>query len=124
VEVVHEDDVGQALLLCITAAGPPGAYNVAGDGVLSTADVIRELGLTPVPVPGLLARAPARAVTALAALPFAPEVLGWAEVVRHPPVMDTTKAKRELGWCPRYTGVEALRTTVRGVRQGTTGVIA
>ena len=82
------------------------------------------LGLTPVPVPGLLARAPACAVTALAALPFAPEVLGWAEVVGHPAVMDTTKAKRELGWRPRCTGLEALRTTVRGVRQGTTGVIS
>jgi nucleoside-diphosphate-sugar epimerase len=26
--------------------------------------------------------------------------------------MDTTKAKRELGWQPRYTGLEALRATV------------
>jgi hypothetical protein len=28
--------------------------------------------------------------------------------------MDTTKAKRELGWRPRYTGLEALRATVPG----------
>jgi nucleoside-diphosphate-sugar epimerase len=26
--------------------------------------------------------------------------------------MDTSKAKRELGWMPRYTGLEALEDTV------------
>ena len=62
VQFVHEDDVGQALLLCIVGAGPPGAYNIAGDGVLSTVDVVRELGFTAVWAPDLLARAPARHV--------------------------------------------------------------
>ena len=114
VQFVHEDDVGQALVLCIVGAGPPGAYNIAGDGVLSTTDVARALGLTAVPVPGGLARAPARAVTALAALPFTPPALGWAEVLRRPAIMDTTKAKRELGWRPRYSGMAALRATVGG----------
>jgi nucleoside-diphosphate-sugar epimerase len=27
--------------------------------------------------------------------------------------MDTTKAKRELGWEPKFTGLEALRETLR-----------
>jgi nucleoside-diphosphate-sugar epimerase len=31
----------------------------------------------------------------------------------HPAIMDTSKAKRELGWSPRYTSVEALRETIR-----------
>jgi nucleoside-diphosphate-sugar epimerase len=26
--------------------------------------------------------------------------------------MDTSKARRELGWEPRYTGLEALRATL------------
>jgi nucleoside-diphosphate-sugar epimerase len=116
VQFVHEDDVGQAILLCILGAGPPGAYNIAGDGIVSSADVVRELGLTAVPLPGRLARAPARAVAALTRLPFAPPALGWAEVVSHPAIMDTTKAKRGLGWHPRYTGLEALRATLRGDR--------
>src|SRR5689334_3136382 len=34
-QFIHEDDVGQALLKCVVAEGPPGAYNIAGDGVLS-----------------------------------------------------------------------------------------
>ena len=33
-QFIHEDDVGQAFLQCIVAAGPPGAYNITGEGVL------------------------------------------------------------------------------------------
>lgn len=116
VQFVHEEDVGRALLLCIVGAGPPCAYNIAGEGVLSTTDVVRELGLAPVPVPDRLVRAPARAVAALAAVPFVPPAAAWAEVLSHPAIMDTTKAKRELGWSPRYTGLEALRATRRRER--------
>ena len=52
VQFIHEEDVGQAFLLCIVGAGPPGAYNITGDGVLTGRDVARELGLAPLPVPG------------------------------------------------------------------------
>ena len=43
-QFIHEDDVGQALLLCVVGAGAPGAYNIAGDGVVTGADIARELG--------------------------------------------------------------------------------
>ena len=60
-QLIHEDDVGQALLLCTVAAGPPGAYNVAGDGVLTLADVAREFGFLPSPCrPQSPRRRPAR----------------------------------------------------------------
>src|SRR5215218_1575228 len=110
VQFIHEDDVGRAFLLCIVAAGPPGAYNIAGDGVLSGAEVARELGFTALPVPGGPVQSWARAV---AGVPFAPAAAGWVEAVSHPAIMDAGRAKRELGWSPRYTGVEALRDTLR-----------
>jgi nucleoside-diphosphate-sugar epimerase len=109
-QFIHEDDVGQALLLCILGEGPPGAYNIAGDGVLTGGDLARELGFVPLPVPSRLVQAGARAV---AAVPFAPPVVEWAEAVSHPAIMDTAKAKRELGWRPRHTSLEALRATLR-----------
>jgi nucleoside-diphosphate-sugar epimerase len=109
-QLVHEDDVGSALVQCIVAAGPPGAYNIAGDGVLSAVDVAREIGLRPLRVP---ARPTHLAARALARLPFLPSVAGWVEAASHPAVMDTTKARTELGWTPRYTGLEALRDTLR-----------
>jgi nucleoside-diphosphate-sugar epimerase len=112
-QLVHEDDVGQALMLCIVGAGPPGSYNIAGDGMLMGTDLVRELGFAPVPLPGRLLRTPARAVAALAEVPLVPPAVAWAEALSHPAIMDTSKAKRELGWRPRYTGVEALRATLR-----------
>ena len=110
IQFIHEDDVGQAFLLCIVAAGAPGVYNITGDGVLSGAQVLRELGLAPIPAPARLVRRAARGV---AALPFAPPFVGWAESISHPAIMDATKAKQELGWRPRYTSLEALRDTLK-----------
>ena len=109
-QFVHEDDLGQALLRCVLAAGPPGAYNVAADGILSTADVAREFGLIPLPLPAGPAQLAARAVSAL---PFLPPAAQWVEAASHPAIMDTTKAKRDLGWVPRFTALEALRDTLR-----------
>jgi nucleoside-diphosphate-sugar epimerase len=34
------------------------------------------------------------------------------EAFSHPAVMDTTRAKTELGWQPQYTGLEALQDTL------------
>lgn len=109
VQFIHQDDIGQALMLCIVGAGAPGVYNITGDGVLSGAEVLRELGFAPIPAPAGLLRAAARGV---AALPFAPAFAGWAEAVSHPAIMDASKAKRELGWRPRYSSLEALRDTL------------
>ena len=112
-QFVHEDDVGQALLGCVVADGPPGAYNIAGDGVVTAADVLRELGLAPLPVPGALAQGAARAAMLIPRVAFIPPATEWIEAISHPAIMDTAKAKRELGWRPRYTGLEALRDTLR-----------
>jgi nucleoside-diphosphate-sugar epimerase len=109
-QFVHQDDVGQALLLCVLGAGPPGAYNIAGEGVLTAADVAREFGALAIPLPAAPAQAAARAVSGL---PFLPPVAEWIEAASRPAIMDTTRAREELGWRPRYTGLEALRDTLR-----------
>jgi nucleoside-diphosphate-sugar epimerase len=109
IQFIHEEDVGQAFLLCIVGTGAPDVYNITGDGVLSGAQVLRELGLTPIPAPARLLRAAARGI---AALPFAPAFAGWAESMSHPAIMDASKAKQELGWRPRYSSLDALRDTL------------
>jgi nucleoside-diphosphate-sugar epimerase len=81
---VHEDDVGQALLLCIVGAGRPGVYNITGDGVLSGAQVLREFGLMPV-------RAPASGSNAKRELGWHPRYSG-PEALR-----DTLKPHRQDG---------------------------
>jgi nucleoside-diphosphate-sugar epimerase len=109
-QFVHESDVGSALLLCVVGAGPAGAYNIAGDGVLTAADVAREFGALALPVPAGPAQLAAKAVSRL---PFLPPVGEWVEAASRPVIMDTSRAKRELGWQPRYTGLEALRDTLK-----------
>jgi nucleoside-diphosphate-sugar epimerase len=110
-QLVHEADVGQALLRCALGDGPPGAYNIAGDGTVTAADVARVLGIVPLPLPPGPARSVARLVSRL---PFLPPAVEWTEAASHPSIMDTTRARTRLGWTPRYTGLEALRDTVAG----------
>ena len=111
-QFIHESDVGQALLLCIVAAGPAGTYNIAGDGIVTARDVARELGLTPLPLPVGITQRAARALAALPTPPFAPEVTAWIEAASHPVIIDTSRAKQDLGWEPRHSGIEALRAAL------------
>jgi nucleoside-diphosphate-sugar epimerase len=112
-QLIHEEDVGQALLRCVLGEGPPGAYNIAGDGILTGADVARELGLAPVSIPGGVVHAAARALAAMPKPAFAPPAADWIEAFSHPAIMDISKAKEQLGFKPRFTGLEALRETIR-----------
>jgi nucleoside-diphosphate-sugar epimerase len=109
-QLVHEEDVGRALLQCVVAAGPPGTYNIAADGIVTAADVARELGLIPLRVPAAPAHLAARAI---AALPFLPPLAQWVEAASHPAIMDTTRAKQKLGWAPRFSALETLRDSLR-----------
>lgn len=111
-QFVHEDDVADALRLCVVGAGPPGAYNIAGDGVLTLHDVARELGLHPVTVPLGPSQRLASAIAAVPTPRFLPPVTGWIDTLSHPAVVDTTKAQRELGWTPAWSGLEALRSMI------------
>jgi nucleoside-diphosphate-sugar epimerase len=112
VQFIHEDDVGQAFLLCIVGEGEPGAYNITGDGVMTGREVARAFGLAPLPIPGSLVQAGARAVAGLPDIPGMPPTIEWVEAISHPAIMDASKAKRELGWAPRYTSAEALQDTL------------
>jgi nucleoside-diphosphate-sugar epimerase len=108
-QLIHQDDVAEALRLCVLGAGAPGAYNIAADDVITGVDVARELGLRPVRVPGRPVAAVARAI---AKLPYLPSGAQWVEAMSHPAIMDTTRAKNELGWRPRHTAIESLRSTL------------
>jgi len=108
-QLIHQDDVAEALRLCVIGAGPPGAYNIAADDVVKSVDVLRELGFLPLAVPGKPVAAVARAISTL---PFLPSGLQWVEAMSHPAIMDTTKARTELGWRPKHSAIESLRATL------------
>src|SRR3954454_11420089 len=79
VQLVHHDDVASAIALAATTSAPPGAYNLAGDGLLSMSDVAEALGGRPVPVPRVAAKA---ASETIARLPFVPSALEWLHAGR------------------------------------------
>ncbi|HYF28692.1 MAG TPA: NAD-dependent epimerase/dehydratase family protein [Baekduia sp.] len=112
-QLVHHDDVAQALLACVLGRGAPGAYNIAADGELRVADLADALGWYSVPLPELAVDATAEVV---ARLPFLPDEATWVEAVRRPTLMDTAKARAQLGWTPQHDARETLRETVMAAR--------
>jgi len=111
-QLVHHDDVASAIALAATAPAPPGAYNIAGDGIVSVADVARALGARPVRVPAVAASA---ASAAISRVPRVPSMLEWLHTARTSMVMDTTKAKTQLGWRPVHSSAQALAALASAV---------
>jgi nucleoside-diphosphate-sugar epimerase len=114
IQLVHHDDVAQGMAAAICGDGPPGVYNLAGEGEIQVSDIARELGWLSVPVPG-----PALSIGAAAArrLTFASSKLEWATALDTPVLMDTARARRDLDWKPHFDARETLRQTVAGARE-------
>src|ERR1700758_3040852 len=62
-QLVHHDDVATAIALAATAPAPPGAYNIAGGGVVTGSEVAKALGGRPVGVPAGAASAASAAIS-------------------------------------------------------------
>ena len=110
-QLVHHDDVAAAVALATVGAGKPGAYNLAGDGEISLAEVAEATGTRSVRVPRAVATT---ASTVLAKLPLVPAMAEWIHVSRSSVVMDAGRAKTELGWRPVYTARQTLERDLRG----------
>lgn len=113
-QLVHHDDVAQAMAAAICGDGPAGVYNLAGEGAIQVSDLSRALGWRSVPVPR-----PAVGLGTAAArrLSFASSKLEWAIAADTPVLMDTAKARKQLGWRPRHDAAETLTETVAGARR-------
>ena len=112
-QLVHHDDVAQALCAAVLGKGTPGVYNLAGEGQVTLADLASEFGWYSIPVPELAVDATAEVV---ARLPFLPDEASWIEAIRRPVLMDTAHARKELGWAPVHDARETLRQTVSAHR--------
>jgi UDP-glucose 4-epimerase len=113
-QLVHQDDVAQALVASITGRGEPGIYNLAGEGTISFGDLASALGWYSVPVPNFALEVTAEVI---ARVPFAPAEFQWINAARVPVLMDTQKAREKLGWDPAYDTRETLADTVRSARE-------
>jgi nucleoside-diphosphate-sugar epimerase len=114
IQLVHHDDVAAALAAAIEWRGEPGAYNLAGEGRITIGDIARALGWRSIRVP----RPALDAGAAIAGrLSFIDPQLEWATALSTPVIMDTTKARRELDWKPRFDAAETLLQTAVSARE-------
>ena len=112
-QAVHSLDVGDAYRLALVR-DVRGAFNVAADPVLDPQRLGRLLGARPVPVRAGVLRA-AASLTWRARLQ--PTPAGWLDMALAVPIMDTSRARRELGWTPRRDAGVALLELLDGLRE-------
>lgn len=108
-QLVHHDDVATALVAAVLDRGKPGIYNLAAEGEITLSDLAAELGWHSVPIPK---QAVGLGATILQRLPALSVEAGWLEALRAPMLMDTQRARRELGWEPEHDARATLRELV------------
>src|SRR2546429_9120398 len=112
-QLVHHDDVASAMRAAVLGRGKPGFYTLAGPGQLTVSTLAQELGWYSLPVPGVAVDAVAEMVGRLG---FLPAQVQWISAFREPVIMDSAKARRELGWRPKHDALQTLRETIAANR--------
>jgi len=113
-QAVHSDDVGDAYRRA-TVGEASGPFNLAAEPVLDAATLARALGARTLPVPPGALRSAAALSWRLRLQPTSP---GWIEMALGVPIMDTRRAREELGWHPRKSATEAIEELLEGICRG------
>jgi UDP-glucose 4-epimerase len=113
-QVVHSLDAGEAYRLAIVK-GVSGAFNVATEPVMDPARLGELLGARPVKVPPRVLKIGADVTWKLR---LQPTPSGWLDMALEVPIMDTTRARTELGWKPRFDAGDAILELMEGLREG------
>lgn len=113
-QVVSTSDAAEAYRLAVLRE-VRGAFNVAAEPVIGTPELAELLDARPVRVPVLVVRAALSAGWHLSLVPASP---GLFDAVLRLPIMDTTRARTELGWAPRQSATEALQEFLVGLSEG------
>jgi UDP-glucose 4-epimerase len=113
-QATHADDIASAYVAALTR-DVAGAFNVAAEPTLTMHRVAAAVGGRVVPTPERALRA-AAAVSYRARLQ--PSEPGWLDMAVQTPLMDTGRARRELGWAERTSAVEALTELLDGIGDG------
>jgi UDP-glucose 4-epimerase len=111
-QAVHSLDAGQAYRLAVVS-DVRGAFNIAAEPVLDADELARALAARPVAVPPRALRTAASVTYRLRLQPSEP---GWLDMGLAVPLMDTTRAREELGWKPTWRADDALLDLLSGIR--------
>ena len=113
-QLVHEDDVARALVAAIDGGRVPGTYNLAADGEITLTDLAHALGWYAIPIPELAVDLTAKVVSRI---PLMPARASWISALSVPVLMDTSKAKMNLGWEPEHDAFDTLAQTIQAARE-------
>jgi UDP-glucose 4-epimerase len=113
-QAVHSRDVGEAYRLA-AVGDAKGAFNIAAEPVFDAPELADLLGARAIPFHAGALRALASLSWRLRLQPTAP---GWLDMARAVPLMDTTRARKELGWEPRRGADDALLELLDGIHDG------
>jgi nucleoside-diphosphate-sugar epimerase len=112
-QAVHSHDVGQAFRLATLNQAVSGAYNLAADPALGSAELADLFGARTVPLPAWMLRQLAALAWHARLVPTEP---GMVDLLLSLPLMDTSRARAELGWQPKHSAAEALLELLDGMR--------
>lgn len=115
-QAVHSLDVGQAFRLATLQADARGAFNLAAEPPLGPDELAALLHARAVPVPAGVLRTLAACAWRSRLVPTEP---GMVDLLLAVPLMDTTRARAELGWQPTRSAGDALLELLGGMRDGT-----
>jgi UDP-glucose 4-epimerase len=113
-QAVHTADIAEAYRLAALSE-VRGAFNIAAEPVVDARLLADIFGARIVALPRWPVRAAVWLAWQLHLVPASPYLF---DAFMRLPIMDTTRARTELGWSPRYSSREALEELLGGLRDG------
>jgi nucleoside-diphosphate-sugar epimerase len=111
IPMVHAADVADAIARVLESRAP-GAFNLSAPPDVTAQDIAAALRARLVPLPARVLRAGVSLAWHGRLLQLDP---GWIDLAFAVPLLDTTRARTELGWTPTVTGPEVLEEVVTGM---------
>jgi len=111
-QAVHSRDVGEAYRQAVVR-DVHGAFNIAAEPEIGVEELREFFGARSFPLPAGALRAAADLTWRLRLQPSSP---GWIDLALGVPMMDTGRARDQLGWEPAFSSLEALDELLRGMR--------